>query len=99
MSATVVGVIGLVAMFFGFTMLLGPLGVIADVVPFFGSIVRTGTGFAAFLLTAVVGSLTIGLAWLYFRPLIGIGVIAVGLAIAAVMATRRTKPAPRPVMT
>ncbi|MEZ5909630.1 MAG: TMEM43 family protein [Hyphomicrobiaceae bacterium] len=87
--------VGLVGMFIGVTMLLAPLGVVADVIPFLGSIVRLGTGFAALLVTAVVGSLTIAIAWLYYRPIVGIAVLLVGAAVAAFAVKRgRQRAAP-----
>ena len=57
-------------------------GVAGDVVPMIGNIVRFGTTLIALALTALIGSLTIGIAWLYYRPLIGIAVLAVGVIIA-----------------
>ena len=76
-------VVGLVVMFIGFSLMFAILGVIADVVPFIGSIVSFGTGFIAFLLTAVIGPVMIALGWFAYRPLLSIIIIAVGLALAA----------------
>lgn len=67
---------------FGFGLLLGPLGVLADVIPFIGSIVRLGTGLVAFVLALLVGSATIAFAWFWYRPLVAIGVLVAGFAIA-----------------
>lgn len=73
---------GLLVLFIGFKLVFRIFGVAGDVIPFFGDIVRFGTTLIALVLTALVGSLTIGIAWLWFRPLIGIAVLAVGFAIA-----------------
>lgn len=94
---------GFLLMFVGIGMLLRPLSVLADVVPFVGNLVEAGTGFVAFLLAAF-GSLTVvSVAWLFYRPLLGLSVLA--LAVLAVVwivrrirrAKRRTEPpAPAP---
>ena len=58
-------------------MVLSPLKVLADVVPFIGSIVGAGTGFIAFLLSVIGTFITIALAWLWFRPALGIALLLV----------------------
>ncbi len=71
--------VGFAMMFFGFGAIFKPLDVLADIVPFLGSLVALGTGLVSFAL-ALCGSLTtIAVAWLWFRPL-----IAVPLLVAAV---------------
>ncbi len=71
--------VGFATMFFGFGAIFKPLDVLADIVPFLGSLVALGTGLVSFAL-ALCGSLTtIAVAWLWFRPL-----IAVPLLVAAV---------------
>ncbi|WP_378949079.1 TMEM43 family protein [Mesorhizobium sp. ANAO-SY3R2] len=65
----------------GFGLLLGPLGVLADVIPFLGSIVRMGTGLVAFVLALLVGTVTIAFAWFWYRPLLAIGILVAGLAL------------------
>src|SRR5690606_29547311 len=54
---------GIALLIFGFSLVLGPLGVIGDVIPFVGSIVRMGTGVVAWTSGILVGSATIALAW------------------------------------
>ncbi|MGO4833645.1 TMEM43 family protein, partial [Rhizobiaceae sp. 2RAB30] len=67
--------VGLVVMFIGFTLIMGPLGVLADVLPPVGSLVRMGTGLVAFVLTVIIGSATIAIAWFWYRPLLSIVLI------------------------
>lgn len=74
--------VGLVLMMIGFSLMFAILGVIGDVIPFVGSIIRAGTGLIALFLTAILGSVTIAIAWIFYRPLIGLAVLAIGLAIA-----------------
>lgn len=73
---------GVLFLMAGFGLILAPLGVLADVVPLFGSIVRMGTGLIAFVFGLVVGTVTIALAWLAFRPITTAIILAVGGAIA-----------------
>jgi hypothetical protein len=57
--------------------------VIADVLPFLGSMVGAGTGIISFLLAACLSLITIAVAWIVYRPVLGIIllVVAVGLMI------------------
>ena len=63
-------------MFFGFMMILKPLSVFADVIPLLGSVVGAGAGVIAFLLAAAGSLITISIAWIFYRPLLGIGLLA-----------------------
>ncbi|MDP9141984.1 MAG: TMEM43 family protein [Pseudomonadota bacterium] len=87
--------VGFFLMFFGLSLLFRPLSVLADVVPLFGRIVGAGTGIIAFLL-ALAGSLTtIAIAWIYYRPLIGIPllIVAVGALMYSFLSIKRAPPA------
>lgn len=75
--------VGLVFLFVGFTFVAAPLGVLADVVPPIGRLVRLGTVLLAVLLTTVTGALAVAIAWFWYRPLLAIGVMALGAAVAA----------------
>ena len=74
---------GILLLAIGFALLMAPLGVLADVIPFVGSLVRMGTGLIAFLLAILVGTVTIAVAWFWYRPLLAIGILVVGALIAA----------------
>lgn len=68
---------GFMAMLIGIMLLFRPLKVLADVLPFAGKIVGAGTGLIAFLLSGI-GSLTIiALAWVWYRPLLGVCLLVV----------------------
>lgn len=73
---------GLLILMLGFSMMMGPVAVLADVLPFLGSLVRMGTGAIAFVLAVLVGGLTIAVAWFWYRPLLSIGIVVAALAIA-----------------
>jgi hypothetical protein len=72
---------GVLVMFIGFSMILRPLAVVADVIPFLGSIVGAGTGLVAFLCTVALAPVVIAVAWFYYRPIVAIVVLAVGAAL------------------
>lgn len=74
--------VGLIFMMVGFTLLMGPLVALGDIVPFIGSLLGAGTMLVGMVLTAIVGPTVMAIAWLWYRPLVGIGMIAAGLAVA-----------------
>ncbi|MFZ5799586.1 MAG: TMEM43 family protein [Thermodesulfobacteriota bacterium] len=82
---------GLFLMFLGLQMILGPLSVLADVVPLFGSIVGAGTGLIAGLVAAVLSFCTIAVAWIVYRPIIGISLLVIAGAAAFLLITRMRK--------
>lgn len=73
---------GVVAMFIGFALVMGPIGVLADVIPVLGDIVRAGTGLIALALTFVVAPTVIAIAWFWYRPVTAVIVLVVGGALA-----------------
>jgi hypothetical protein len=75
---------GFVIMMVGLRMVFAVIGVAGDVIPFVGSIFRFATGLAAFAIASLVSSLVIGIAWLYFRPMVGAAIIGAGVIIAIV---------------
>jgi hypothetical protein len=66
---------GLLLMFFGFLALFQPLKILADILPLAGSIVGAGTGLVAFLLAAMGTFIVVALAWLWYRPVIGVSLL------------------------
>ena len=71
---------GMVAMWLGAVLILRPLVVVADVVPFIGSILGAGAALVALAFTVVVGPVVIAVAWLWYRPLVSVVVLAIGVA-------------------
>ncbi len=68
---------GLIMCILGFMLILNPLVVIADVVPFIGSILNIGTGLVSFVVGVILTFITIAIAWFFYRPLISIILISV----------------------
>jgi hypothetical protein len=77
-----------VVMAIGLSLLFRPLKVLASVIPLAGSVVGAGTGIIALLLAAALSSATIAAAWLAFRPLVGIPLLAVTLGCFALINQR-----------
>lgn len=71
----IIRVVGLIIMTIGLILILKPLSIIADVIPILGDIVGAGAGLIAFLVAIVLTVITIAVAWLAFRPLIGVGLL------------------------
>lgn len=78
----IIRLVGVIVMFVGLALVLRPLVVVADVVPFIGNILGAGAALVAAVITAVVAPLVIAIAWLWYRPLVSIIAIAIGLAVA-----------------
>ncbi len=72
---------GFILMLIGLNMIFKVLSVTADVVPMIGSLVGAGTGIISFLLAAVLSLLTIAAAWLIYRPLFGLALLAAAAAL------------------
>jgi len=90
----VLRLVGVVVMFLGWLIIFNPFKVLADVLPFIGSIVGFGTGLLAAVLTCILAPATIAIAWLFYRPLVGITILLLGLGIAfGLTRLRRARPA------
>lgn len=90
--------VGFVLMWVGFQTILKPLSVLFDVIPFLGNIVGTGIGIVTFPIAAAFSLITISIAWIFYRPLLAIGLIAISLAlIGGAFALTRRRRAETPV--
>lgn len=72
--------VGFILMFVGLVLALKPLSVLADVIPFIGSLVGGATAVISFFLALGISTLTIAVSWLTFRPMLGIPLLVVALA-------------------
>ena len=76
--------VGFVCMIIGICLFLNPLAVIIDFIPFLGGIAETGIFLVALLISIPLTSLTIAMAWIFYRPMVGIPLIV--LAIGSIIA-------------
>ncbi|WP_049630421.1 TMEM43 family protein [Cellvibrio sp. pealriver] len=66
---------GSLLLIIAFNMIFKPLSVLADVAPLFGNIVAIGTGIVSFLLGLILALTTISIAWIFYRPLVGLALL------------------------
>jgi len=83
--------LGFILLFLAAKSVLSPIGVLADVLPIAGSIVRMGTTLVAALVALPVGLLTIAIAWIAYRPAIGITILMIGVTIPVLLFITRKK--------
>ncbi|MDX2081155.1 MAG: TMEM43 family protein [Terrimicrobiaceae bacterium] len=85
---------GFVFMTLGLNLMISPLAVFASVVPFFGRIVGAGIGFIAIALALPLTLVTIGVAWLAYRPWIGIPLLVLAAAafVFGILRWRKARP-------
>jgi hypothetical protein len=89
--------VGFLMMFIGLMMVFAPLAVLADIVPFIGSLVGVGTALIAGLIALPSTLVTIAIAWIVYRPVLGIVLLVVALgSLAAVMSMRKSEPEAQP---
>lgn len=69
--------VGFMMISIGFGSIFKILSVIADVVPFIGNIVGFGTSLISGILAFAISIVVIAIAWIYYRPVIGISLLAV----------------------
>lgn len=94
MMTWILRLVSYIMMFAGLAAVFRPLSVIADVIPFIGSIVGTATSLVAFLLATPMWLFCVAAAWIVARPLIGIllmvgALMLIGGLIAAAMAFKK----------
>ncbi len=74
---------GTLAILLGFRMMFSIIGVLGDVIPFIGDVFRFATGLASLALTFVLAPLVMSIAWIAYRPVLGLTILMAGLLIAA----------------
>ena len=88
--------VGFLMFLIGFNLLFKPLEVIADFIPFVGSIVGAGGFVVALLLASGLSFITIAIAWIFYRPLIGIPMLIAGIALPVFLIIKNKKEAAEP---
>jgi hypothetical protein len=88
---------GFAAMFFGGMLLLGPISALAHILPFLGSFVEIGFAVVAFFVSAILSMLVIATAWIVYRPILGVLLIAAAIGCFVLLKRLHTKSAPPPI--
>ncbi len=69
--------VGFIVMFIGLNLIFGVLRTLAAVLPFLADIVGFIGGFVNFIIAAVLSIITIAIAWIVYRPLLGIALLVI----------------------
>ena len=81
--------VGVFLVCIGLGMVVAPLSVIASVVPLVGKIVGFGTGLFSTLFGLAWSLMIIALAWLFYRPMVGIILLSVAVLLIVCLFTRK----------
>jgi hypothetical protein len=71
---------GFLAMWIGMMLVLNPLKVMADVIGILGDIAGAGIGLITFFIAVGLSLATVAIAWIAFRPVVGIGLLVAAVA-------------------
>ena len=88
MMTWILRLVGFLMLAIGISLVLSPMAVIADIIPFVGDIVGAGVGFIAFALAIPFTLITIAVGWIAYRPLLGIALLLVAGAIIFLVAKK-----------
>ncbi|MDX2174237.1 MAG: TMEM43 family protein [Bacteroidota bacterium] len=83
--------LGFLLIFIGLRGIFKPLVVVANIVPFVGSILSTGVGIACFAVALPLSLLIIALAWLAYRPMVAGILVASAIVIILLLKQRGNK--------
>jgi hypothetical protein len=88
--------VGFVLMLIGFALIASPLSVLVGVIPLFETLVGAGAFLLALILSVPLTLIVIASAWIAHRPLIGVGLIVVAVALAFALRRLHRRPPPAP---
>lgn len=86
--------VSLLMMIIGLGLLMQPVVILADFIPFLGSIAGFGTGVIAFAGGIVLWAAATAIAWFAVRPMLAIGLIVGAVAVAYIIIPRKKKTSP-----
>lgn len=82
----------LIMMWVGMAMVLGPIKTLGDIIPFIGSLLGAGIGLFTGVIALILSTITMAIAWIVFRPLIGIGLLVLAAVLLGGFIALRKKP-------
>ena len=97
MLTWILRLVGVLCVCFGLKAIFGILEAIAKVIPILGSIVGAGVGLVCMILGLAWSLLWIAIAWLAYRPLIGIPLLAASVGCIVWLKKRAKSKEPEPV--
>ena len=87
--------LGFILLYCGLSAVLRPIRVLTDVLPFLGRIVGMGLGFVAFVVALVCWLVTVAIAWVAYRPLVGIPLLVLAAALIFLLVKRSREARPQ----
>ncbi len=81
MMAWIIRIICVLVVIAGFKMIFAPLVILADILPFLGSLVAFGTGIISSILGIAWSLIIFALSWIRFRPILAISLLAIALVL------------------
>jgi hypothetical protein len=91
LSTCLLRILALIFMYIGLNTLLVPISTFLSVIPFFAKVFRFASKVFTFVVALVLSLITIGIAWLIYRPLIGLVVLLTAVAIIFLFSKLRNK--------
>lgn len=82
-------IVGFLLMFWGLKGVFQPIATLGEVLPFLGTLLNGGISIVAFLLALPCALATIGIAWLFYRPVLGVALLVA--AVALIIALKKLK--------
>ncbi|MFO0818030.1 MAG: TMEM43 family protein [Pirellulales bacterium] len=76
--------VGVIAMAVGQIIVMSPLAVFASVIPFFGTMTRSVIGLFSLVTSLTLSLLTIAIAWIAYRPVLGIALLVIAVGVVSV---------------
>lgn len=83
--------LGSLLLIVAFNMIFKPLSVLADIAPLFGNIIAIGTGIVSFFLGLILALTTISIAWIFYRPLLGLMLLVAAAGLAYLLKRKSSK--------
>lgn len=73
--------LGVFMMFLGIKMIFGLVTTLANIIPFLGTLVDLGISLFAGIISFVLSLITIAIAWIFYRPILGVIILVVAVSI------------------
>ena len=87
-------IVGFLMMLIGLNMVFHPLSVLGDVIPFIGDLIGMGTSVVSFLIALPCWLICIAIAWIFYRPVLGIILLILAVGAIVFLLKKRKKKQP-----
>ena len=94
MMTWILRIVGFLMMLIGLNMVFKPLSVLGDVIPFIGDLIGMGTSVVSFLIALPCWLICIAIAWLFYRPVLGIILLILAVGAIVLLLKKRKKKLP-----